>query len=275
MAPHHDGTTTAAGQRQRPPLAVWPCAQHSGTPPQEELTQRLITDLSAPGDTVVALCHGEGTALAQAAAMGRSVHGIEVQPERVRAAQRRLRERLPAERRREVVHWQADARTAEVLLAPVRGRTRLVLLRLPRAGRHTDAPEATVRGDHFGRLTGAAYARAVQSLIAAAAGLLRAGGHLALICSGHGQVGREADLVTVCAHAAHAAGLAYVQHIIALTTPVSVDATKQAEECGGVPGGKELGAAHAKAVTTLITPCHDDVMLLHKPAAGPAGEAGR
>ncbi|NYI98318.1 hypothetical protein HNR12_004595 [Streptomonospora nanhaiensis] len=273
MAPHDNGTTTA-GQRPRPPLAVWPCAQDGGLAPKAELTRRLIADLSAPGDTVAALCHGEGTPLVQAAVMERRAHGIEVNPQRFRAAQRRLRDHLSAERRREVVHWQADARAAEVLLAPIWGRTRLVAATLPRSAAHRRDTHH-LHADHLGRLTGSAYADAAQALITAAAGLLRPGGHLAVICPGHEQTGGQVDRVTVCAHAAHAAGLAYVQHIIALTRPISGDAAERAEEGSGAPGEQVLGAAHAEAAVTLISPCHHDVVLLHKPAAGPATAVGR
>ncbi|GAA4943160.1 hypothetical protein GCM10023224_27280 [Streptomonospora halophila] len=263
MTQHASEPTTAAGGYDlRPPLAVWPCGQDPHTPPAIDLTRRLITGLSARGQAAVFLGHGDGGPLAQAVQSGRRAYGIEIEPDRVTAAEQRVIDHLADEDRRRAVHRCGDARSAATLLEDMCGRAALVVAWLPEPGRIPRT--ARVASGHLGRLNGATYSDALGDVVRAAARLLRPGGHVALVCGGTRQDGGHPDRVTACAHHAHAAGLVYLQHIIALTDPV--ETYVDGDEAAGVPGAGGLGPAHARAAASVINPTHDDVVLLHKPA---------
>ncbi|GAB3444546.1 hypothetical protein GCM10027570_13930 [Streptomonospora sediminis] len=254
-------------------MAVWPCGQDPHTPAALDLTRRLITGLSARGEAVVFLGHGDGGPVAQAVESGRRAYGVEADPERHRAAGQHITDNLPDdEQRHRAVHRCGDARSAATLLEEVQGRAALVVAWLPAPG--CIPRTAGVHSGHLGRLDGAAYSDALGDVITAATRLLRPGGHAALICGGARQHGGHLDRVTACAHHAHAAGLVYLQHIIALTEPVST--YLNASEAGGVAGAGSLGPAQAQEAASVIHPAHDDVVLLHKPANAAAdAEVGR
>ncbi|GAA4899374.1 hypothetical protein GCM10023405_19240 [Streptomonospora salina] len=248
---------------------MWPCGQDPHTHYSHDLTRRLITGLSRPGQAVAFLGHRDGTPLIEAARHDRRTYGVEVDPDRVHTAERRIRADLADEQRHDVAHWRGDARAAAQLRDGTDGPLALVVARLPAPGSRT---ASSTHRNHLGRLRGSAYSHAVGDVIAAAAGVLEPGGHAALVCGGADESGTGPDRVTACAHHAHAAGLVYLQHVIALTQPVGA----YLDEMGaGAPGAGCLGPAQAQAAASVIHPAHDDVVLLRKPVREAEGEVGR
>ncbi|GAA1105056.1 hypothetical protein [Nocardiopsis composta] len=275
----HTTTTTTTRSQGTPPLAVWTCGQHEHIPPREILTRRAVLAFSARGDEVVLLGHGDGAVLLQTASAGRTAWGIEVEANRSRRAEEWLRD-LPDNLRGRAHHRAGDARRAAELLGEVAGRARLVLAWLPDPAPTAGHAQDRAAG-HLGRLSGADYERAAGELIGAAATLAAPGAAVVLVCAGRPQAG-GADRVLIASRYAPEAGLAYLQHIIAITARLNNEVDEGAvlgvadqADNGAVPGAPDepvgIGRARAQAVATVVHPAHDDVVVLTKPADRGAG----
>lgn len=133
------------------PLAVWPCAQTSAqyqrtgrylpssrTHPGKmlpELARRLVAEYCPPppGGLVADPMCGIGTTLVEAATLGRSAVGVELEPRWAELARANLTEALPSEQAGLAEVRQGDARQMPELLADVAGRVDLVVTSPPYA----------------------------------------------------------------------------------------------------------------------------------------------
>ncbi|PSK96131.1 methyltransferase family protein [Murinocardiopsis flavida] len=264
-APGRESTTP------QPPMAIWPCAQR---PPEDQraerglanpvaaaepatlpdLAQRVIVELCAPGSAVADLMCGSGTIAAEAARMGRRVLAMDI--EAACLAQTRTHLDQPGLSAHVEALWQGDLRDAADLLPDAHRSRDLIVLALPLPGQGTPA------GRERGTLTGlyaCSYALALEQALRACAVLARPGARLALICP-H-QPAATPDLAGLAATAATAAGLTYIQHVLALRAPI----THGALALRPAPVQAPLNPDSARAAASLHTPVHDDVLIFTAP----------
>ncbi|MET8986952.1 DNA methyltransferase [Nonomuraea wenchangensis] len=274
-----------AGEKRLVPLSVWLCSDTmSGTVKAHdascspatvcgrhrqavgrELTRHLIGACTSPGGAVVDLFTTSETVLVAAAEMGRL--GIGCVP-RLPVAQHlvgRLRQELSTDQRAAVrlrPHGSNEMRKA---LLGLEGHVDLLIAALPpypdlgRAARSAPASCPVCRAEQS-TLTMPQLSRLLED----ARHVLAPGGHLAVITTARHKRGRLLDLVPGIIRRADAAGLTYVQHVIAVRVPVEGDALV-------VQAGPAELAQLRRAQSTELPPVvsvHADVCLFARPGGG-------
>jgi hypothetical protein len=196
-------TATASASttlRRRLPLSVWlttavhesPAICRNGCcpPVTARLAHELINACTQAGDLIIDL-HGAGHVLASSALrLGRHVVAVTGDPALLQTIRRSL------SRTQERGATRIDAN--ESVLAHFRGRAALVVIA------HTAEPAR--RLDH----------EPAETSLPKTAALLRDGGHLAIVTGLHHEDNRVYDPVPQLIRQARQAGLAYLQHIVAL-----------------------------------------------------------
>jgi hypothetical protein len=207
--------------------------------------------------------------VAQGALLGRFVVGVDADPDRVRRAARYAEAVLSDEQRARVRVVREETRNLDRVCADWIGQTDLVLFDVPPPiGGEPKCRRGLPAGD-LRLLEGAAFAVALEEAFAAAARLLRPGGYMAVVCRRGVPRPRPLDRVATCVRCASAAGLSYVQHVIALAVPIRGDRLAADE----VPS-QVLNASHAAAAATLVSPVHDDVCVFTRPEVVRDAEVG-
>ena len=234
------------------PLAVWPCAQTSAQYQRAgrylpassahpgkmlpELARRLITEYCPPGGLVADPMCGIGTTLVEAAALGRRAVGVELDPRWARLACANLDHALPADQASLAEVRVGDARRLPELLADLAGRVDLLATSPPyacdtgvidkpgwRAGQPL-CPRDTLNYSrdpaNLGRARGQSWRVGIAEVLAGCAQVLRPGGLLVTVTKNTRRDGRLNDLATTTVQLADQAGLAYLQHVVALHAAV-------------------------------------------------------
>ncbi|NRQ30660.1 hypothetical protein HII36_02230 [Nonomuraea sp. NN258] len=236
---------TRTAERRLVPLSVWLCsdttseessAKDSPRADQDlcgrhrqavgrELARHLIDACTSPGGVVADVFAESETVLVAAAEMGRL--GVGCVP-RLPVAQHlvgRLRQQLTAEQRAAVrLRPHGPHQLREALLG-FEGRVELLIAALapyPEGGRPATAelmpcPSCRVEQPTLG-------APQLDRFLDDARHVLAPGGHLAVITTARHERGRLVDLAPGLIRRAAGAGLAYVQHVIAVRVPVEGDA---------------------------------------------------
>ncbi|MDA8281753.1 MAG: DNA methyltransferase [Actinomycetota bacterium] len=246
-------TTTTSPNTSHParpevPLAIWPvaqttaqwqragrylpgCARHPGKM-LPELARRIVAEYSAPGDLVCDPLAGIGTTLAEAALMGRSAVGVELDERWVTLATDNLDHMLDGPSRRLAEIRKGDARQLHDVLGDLAGTVDLVVTSPPygcdagmidkqawiAGGRLCPADTLNYSTDkaNLGHARGPAYEQAMADIYAACHGVLRPGGHLVVVTKNTRRKGRTLDLAGLTVALAIAAGFSYLGHVIAL-----------------------------------------------------------
>jgi DNA modification methylase len=234
------------------PLAVWPCAQTSAQYQRAgrylsassrhpgkmlpELARRLVTEYCPPSGLVVDPMCGIGTTLVEAATLGRRAVGVELEPRWAGLARANLDHALPADQATLGEVRIGDARRLPALLADVAGQIDLVVTSPPymcdagmidkpgwRAGQPL-CPKDTLNYSrdpaNLGRARGQDWRAGIGEVLAGCAQVLRPGGLLVTVTKNTRRAGRLNDLATATVQLADHAGLAYLQHILALHAAV-------------------------------------------------------
>jgi hypothetical protein len=190
------------------PLALWLCAQpdpHQPIPPGAarallpvRLARRIVTEYTAPGALLIGpACP---TLLHQAAGLGRRAVAITPDPARARQTNVTLDLILPAPQR-PLVQVRRAGPTIPEAIADLAGQAHALVI-------------VNLDGHAHPSVT------ADPSSLAARAALLRPGGLLIAVSRNQQQKDRLVDLAAQTIRAAEQAGLAYLQHVIALLAPV-------------------------------------------------------
>ncbi|MBB4934382.1 hypothetical protein F4561_005202 [Lipingzhangella halophila] len=257
-----------------PPLAVWPTAQQAladqraqypDLPPvafpvmAPALAQRLVTELSQPGDLVADLMCGSGTVCVEALDLERHVLAVDCEPACVAQTRDTLDARPQAPALVEQL-WQADAREAGDLLVGYRGCCDLIVIAPPApatGSRSTDSLQPA----NLARLDPEAHDGAMVDVLAACAVLLRPGGCLAVLTQYSPRwAGRLLDPLPRTVSAAAEAGLEYHQHIIVLTHPL-----RHGRIHARPAPPRRITVSSTAAVATLHSNAHANICLFRKP----------
>lgn len=217
-----DTTSDTAKASRRATEAV--CVRHHRAVGQE-LARHLIGACTRPGGVVADVFTTSETVLVAAAEMGRL--GIGCVP-RLAVAQHlvgRLRQELTADRRAAVrlrPHGPHEIREA---LLGLEGTVELLIAALPPYPNAGWAVGSGAASCPSCRTEGPTLAMPqLGRFLADARHVLAPGGHLAVITTARHEQGRLVDLAPGIIRHASAAGLAYVQHVIAVRVPVEGDA---------------------------------------------------
>lgn len=234
------------------PLAVWPVAQTSDAhnrqdaPPQAippALAARIVSTFSTPEALVVAPFCEEGTVLVEAGRLGRKPIGVDVE-RRHGAAARRSLDRADAHR--------SDARARPDALRQLVGRVDLVVLAPPRPA----SSASRARSEKFAAAMTDAFADGYR--------MLRPGGLLVTVTRSPRLPDRCVDLAGTSVQLARSVGFAYIQHIVALLSPL-----RDSRMCGS-PSSAEL--RRVRRARSTGTPAHavvhEDVCVFMKAEAG-------
>lgn len=190
------------------PLALWPCAQpdpHQPTTPDAarallpaQLARRIVTEYTKPGALLIGpACP---TLLREVARLGRRAVALTCDPARARQTSTMLDLTLPAQYLQRT-HVCRGSLTDPATVADLAGQAHALVTVNLDGHAH---PAATVD----------------PSSLAACAALLRPGGLLITVSRNQQHAGRLVDLAALTIRAAERAGLAYLQHIVALLVPV-------------------------------------------------------
>ena len=200
------------------PLNVWPCAQvpiseqwseagyATGSPVYSavlfpELARRIVATYTSPGDVVVEAAAGSGVAAVEAARLHRRAVAVPPTEELATLATANVRRIVRRPELVTVLCGDPEALT-EVAAGSV-GHTSLVVLALPRR-----RPEASrLRWD-------------TAAVIRGAHALLTPGGFLAVVSRVAHLGGEFIDPSATLVRLADAAGLVYLQHVVALTASI-------------------------------------------------------
>jgi modification methylase len=249
LGPHQRSTrASTVNPAELVPLAVWPCAQTSAQYQRTdrylaassrhpgkmlpELARRLVTEYCPPGGLVADPMCGIGTTLVEAAALGRRVVGVELEPRWAELARANLTHALTPGQAALAEVRQGDARQLAGLLADVAGRMDLVVTSPPyaceagvidkpawRAGGPL-CPRDSLNYSHdpanLGRARGPGWRQAMAEILAGCAQLLRPGELLVTVTKNTRRAGHLNDLATATVQLATHAGFGYLQHLIAL-----------------------------------------------------------
>jgi modification methylase len=201
-----------------------------------ELARRLVLEYCPPGGLVVDPMCGIGTTLVEAAALGRRVVGVELEPRWAELARANLAHALPADQTALAEVRVGDARRLPELLADLVGRVDLVVTSPPyacdagvidkpawRAGQPL-CPKDTLNYSrdpaNLGRARGHSWRTGIAEILAGCAQVLRPGGLLVTVTKNTRRAGRLNDLATATVQLADQAGFGYLQHILALHAAV-------------------------------------------------------
>nr|WP_185844757.1 hypothetical protein [Nonomuraea sp. WAC 01424] len=230
-----------------------------------ELARHLIGVCTHPGGVVAEVFTASETVLVAAAEMGRM--GIGCVP-RLPVAQHlvgRLRQELAADQRAAVRLRPYGPHEIREALLGVEGQVQLLIAALP--------PYPDVAWAAGSASAACPSCRAEQSSLAMpqlgrflenARHVLAPGGHLAVITAARHERGRLVDSAPGIIRRADAAGLAYVQHVIAVRVPIEGDALV-------VQAGPAELAQLRRAQSAELPPVvsvHADVCLFTRPIGG-------
>jgi DNA modification methylase len=201
-----------------------------------ELARRLVAEYCPPAGLVVDPMCGIGTTLVEAAALGRRVVGVELEPRWAELARANLTHTLTPDQAALGEVRQGDARHLAALLADVAGRVDLVLTSPPYACEAgvIDKPAWRAGGPlcprdslnysrdpaNLGRARGEHWRAGIEDVLAGCAQLLRPGGLLVTVTKNTRRGGRLNDLAAATVQLATEAGFGYLQHILALHAAV-------------------------------------------------------
>ena len=279
------------------PLAVWPVGQtrkadqwtarylpgSADQPPSitPELARRIIVEYSQPGELILDPCCGAGATLVEAAVRGRRAIGVETQDSWARLAVANCQHSLARDAWPLVEVITGDPRRLADLVGAHCGQVDLAVL-CPPAGANLDssppgaqrrlapstAPDTptdkVVRPQH-----GDVSRDAAGELIAACAQVLRPGGLLVTVTGNTHNPGRLIDRAGNTVAAAQAAGLDYLQHIVAVHAVVR-DSALAAPLCASTG---ETGDASGPASRRHLV-VHRDVLVFRQRADPTLGRAG-
>ena len=278
------------------PLAVWPVGQisaaerwaarylpgsadHPGsiTP---ELARRIIVEYSQPGELILDPRCGAGPTLIEAAARGRRAIGVETQDSWARLAVANCEHILPPKAWPLVEVITGDPRRLTDLVGDHAGQVDLAIL-CPPAGTTIDSTTTARRrqtprsapGTPAGNVVkpqhGNVARDAAGELVAACTQVLRPGGLLVTVTGNTHDPGRLIDRAGNTVAAAQAAGLDYLQHIVAVHAVVR-DSALAAPLCASTG---ETGDASGRASRRHLV-VHRDVLVFRNRAAPTLGRAG-
>ncbi len=279
------------------PLAVWLVGQTSAAeqwaaryqpgsvdqPPSitPELARRIVVEYSQPGELILDPCCGAGATLVEAATRGRRAIGVETQDSWARLAVANCQHSLARDAWPLVEVITGDPRRLADLVGAHCGQVDLAVL-CPPAGANLDssppgaqrrlapstAPDTptdkVVRPQH-----GDVSRDAAGELIAACAQVLRPGGLLVTVTGNTHNPGRLIDRAGNTVAAAQAAGLDYLQHIVAVHAVVR-DSALAAPLCASTG---ETGDASGRASRRHLV-VHRDVLVFRQRADPTLGRAG-
>ncbi len=230
------------------PLAVWPVGQtpaaeqwaarylpgSADQPPSitPELARRIIVEYSQPGELILDPCCGAGATLVEAAARGRRAIGVDTQDSWARLAVANCEHILPAKAWPLVEVITGDPRRLADLVGAQCGQVDLAVL-CPPAGANTDssrlsaqrrltpssAPD-TPTGNAVQPQHGDVSHETAGELVAVCRQVLRPGGLLITVTGNTHNPGRLIDQAGNTVAAAQAAGLDYLQHVVAVHAAV-------------------------------------------------------
>jgi len=223
------GQTPAAGQwaaRYLPGSAEQPA---SITP---ELARRIIVEYSQPGELILDPCCGAGSSLVEAAARGRRAIGVETDDSWARLAVANCEHILAPEVWPRVEVITGDPHRLTDLVGEHCGQVDLAILCPPAGGDAASSPPAakgqltpssgpgTPTGNAVQPQQGNLAHDAVGELVAACTQVLRPGGLLVTVTGNTHNPDRLIDRASNTVAAAQAAGLDYLQHIVAVHAAV-------------------------------------------------------
>ena len=274
------------------PLALWPVAQQTAQRQRAgrydpgstahpgkmlpALAARIVAEYSKVGDLVCDPMCGVGTTLVEAAAIGRRVVGLELDPKWARLARANLRAALDPEHRRLAEVRVGDATRLPGRLADLTGTVDLVCTSPPYAcdagvidkpgwleGRRLCPPATRNYSEdpaNLGHARGERYVAAMAALYGGCYGLLRPGGVLVVVTKNTRRGGRLLDLAALSVELGRRAGFSYLGHVIALHAAIRDGALV------GRPSYWQLSAvraAQAKGERVHLV-AHEDVVVLRK-----------
>lgn len=225
------GTPGDAGQAvpAGPPLAVWACGQRSlaaqladrylpattayGQAFTPDLARQVIAGFTSPGDLVIDPIAGPGVLLVEAACAGRRSVGLTAAQRELDLARANLAKALTATQLQTARVHRGDELHLTCHLGELAGCAQLLATRLPEPIR----PGADPAGSVLGLLRGPAYEAGLERFLLGAATLLRPGGTVVIAATSPVTDGILTDLPGMVIRLATRAGLAYIQHIIAVT----------------------------------------------------------
>jgi modification methylase len=234
------------------PLAIWPVAQASPQAQRAgrylaacsqhpakmlpELARRIVSEYSSPGETVVDVMAGIGTAIVEAAALGRRGIGVELEPHWAEIAGANLDHALGAKQRRLAEIRTGDARRLGDVIGDVAGGVDLVVTSPPygcdvgnldksRWGAGgglcpTRQRNYSAERANLGHARGPAYETAMAEVYAGCYAVLRPGGRLVVVTKNARRGGRALDLAGLTVRLATGARFSYIGHVIALHAAV-------------------------------------------------------
>ncbi len=279
------------------PLAVWPVGQtpaaeqwaarylpgsadHPGsiTP---ELARWILVEYSQPGELILDPCCGAGPTLIEAAARGRRAIGVETQDSSARLAVANCEHILAPKVWPLVEVITGDPRRLADLIGAHCGQVDLAVL-CPPTGADTDssrlsaqrrlspssAPD-TPNGNAVKRQHGNVAGDAAGELVAACTQVLRPGGLLITVTGNTHNPDRLIDRAGNTVAAAQAAGLDYLQHIVA------VHAAVRDSDLAAPPSAStgETGDASGRAPRRHLV-VHHDVLVFRQRADPTLRRAG-
>ncbi len=279
------------------PLAVWPVGQ---TPAAEqwaaryqpgsadhpacitpELARRIIVEYSQPGELILDPCCGAGATLIEAAARGRRAIGVEPEDSWARLAVANCEHILPPKAWPLVEVINGDPRRLADLVGEHCGQVDLAIL-CPPAAASTDssrlsaqrrlspsgAPD-TPTGNALQPQHAGVSRDAAGELVAACTEVLRPGGLLVTVTGNTHDPGRLTDRAGNTVAAAQAAGLDYLQHIVAVHAAVRDSSLVAALSASTGETGDATGFAPRRHLVV-----HHDVLVFRQ-RANPTATASR
>jgi modification methylase len=213
-----------------PPLAVWATGQRSlaaqlagrylpataacGRILTPALARQLVDSFTRPGDLVADPVAGPGVLLVEAGAAGRRCAGLAGSQAEADLARANSARALTPRQCESIRLRQGDERHIHAHLDDCLGQVQLAATRLPEpAGTGGGLPASGV----LGTLRGPAYEAALSQLLAGCAAILHPEGTLAVVTTSPVTNGVLTDLPGLVVRVAARVGLAYIQHIIAIT----------------------------------------------------------
>jgi len=285
------------------PLAVWPVGQTpaagqwaarylpgSAEQPASiapELARRIIVEYSKPGELILDPCCGAGATLVEAAGRGRRVLGVETHDSWARLAVANCEHILAPDTWPLVEVITGDPRRLADLVGDHDGQIDLVIL-CPHAGTNTDSSPSSAQrqltlssGPSTPTSTvikpepepqpwhGDASGNGVGTLVVACGQVLRPGGLLVIVTGNTHGPDRLIDRASDTIAAAQAAGLEYLQHIVAVHAAVR-DSSLVAE----LPASSSETSTPPALGTRSHRVVHHDVLVFRNPG-DPAAAANR
>jgi len=279
------------------PLAVWPVGQtpaaeqwaarylpgSADQPPSitPELARWIVVEYSQPGELILDPCCRAGSTLVEAAVRDRRAIGVESEDSWARLAVANCEHILPAKAWPLVEVITGDPRRLADLVGAHCGQVDLAVL-CPPAGTSTDSsrPSAqrrltpssapdTPTGNAVQPQHGDVSHGAAGELVAACAKVLRPGGLLITVTGNTHNPGRLIDQAGNTVAAAQAAGLDYLQHVVAVHAAVR-DSALAAPTCAST--GKTSDASRRAPRRHLVV--HHDVLVFRQRADPTLRRAG-